>query len=134
MLADCTVTPRFVASVNELVACNVPPFNVSRSATSVAAAPRLLSLEMATVPAEIVVLPVKVLDPESVSVELLTDFTNAPAPEMPPANACVADDAKVSVLPESVIAMLPEYDPPPSEPLPEIVKLPPPAAIVVAPA
>ena len=50
VLADCNVMPRFAASVNEPVACSVPPFRVSRSATRVAAAPRLLSLEIATVP------------------------------------------------------------------------------------
>ena len=78
-------------------------------------------------------MPVKLLVPASVSVELLPDFTNAPAPEMAPEKACVADDSKVSELPESVMAMFPEYKPPPRDPLPEIVRFPPPAEIVVAP-
>jgi len=70
-----SVTPRFVFEppdkVNPAVVSSVPPFNVNCAAVSDAGtAPSPESADIATVPALIVVAPVKVFTPASVNVPL----------------------------------------------------------------
>ena len=137
--ADDSVTPSPLISIGS---ATVTPFeidNVALFATVVLPRvtpflPSAVLLLIATTPVEIVVLPVYVLAFDNVNV-LLVDmlFVTPPAPEITPDNVCVADDAKVKVLPEA-IEIPPAYvagDVPPK--VPAVATVNPPAEITVSP-
>ena len=126
-----SVMPRLACIETLSLASNVPPLSVSWVATTLpGTAPRLRSFEIEILPTLICVLPSYVLVFERVKVEELVLFVTPPAPEITPDNVCVADDAKVKVLPEA-IEMPPAYEPEPK--LPAVATVNPPAEITVSP-
>ena len=83
-LAACKVIPLSESRVNSPVVFNVPPFNVIKSETALpGSAPKLLSAVILTVPAEIPIFPVLVLDPDKVRIPLPC-FIRFPAPDRTP--------------------------------------------------
>jgi hypothetical protein len=137
--ADDSVTPSPLTSIGS---ATVTPFEIDNVASfATVVLPRVLPLSpsavlllIATTPVEIVVLPVYVLAFDNVNVLLVDEFfVTPPAPEITPDKLCVADDAKVNVLPEA-IEMPPEYvagDVPPKVPAVATVNTP--AEITVSP-
>ena len=87
-LAAVIVMPRLASRLAAPMACNVPPLKViSLAVVELGTAPKLRSVLIDKIPAEIVVIPVNVLVPESVTV---FDPTLAkPAPLITPLIAIV---------------------------------------------
>ena len=105
-----SVTPRDASSVKLSVADRVPPF----INTSALVAPSPASADTAMAPAEIVVEPVKVFVPDSVSVPD-PSLTRSPAPEITPENVVSDVSPDVSVPAPSTTFPAPAIDPTRSE-------------------
>ena len=98
VLAAPSVTPRFVASVNDPEAESVPPFRFSCVATTEpGAVPRLVSVLIENVPAETVVVPLYEFE-ELLRVKVpAACFVSEPVPETVPERVWLDEDAIVRV-------------------------------------